>query len=57
MSGSNRSEKEARELETIRALVRAGSDAIARGEFVEIDDSNLEEYLEGLLRHKNEEPR
>jgi hypothetical protein len=57
VSGLSRSEKEARELETIRAHVRAGSNAIARGDFVEIDDINLEEYLEGLLRNKYEEPR
>jgi hypothetical protein len=57
VSGLNRSEKEARELETIRAHVRAGCNAIARGEFVEIDDANLDEYFKGLLRNKYEEPR
>jgi len=35
-------------LEALRALINAGVDATERGEFTEVDDPDLEGYLEGL---------
>jgi antitoxin ParD1/3/4 len=35
-------------LKALRAQVRTGIDALKRGEFVEIDEADLEGYLEGL---------
>jgi antitoxin ParD1/3/4 len=35
-------------LKTLRMRIKAGVDALERGDFTEIADANLEEYLEGL---------
>jgi antitoxin ParD1/3/4 len=35
-------------LKALRAQIKAGTDALERGEFAEIDDADLEGYLEGL---------
>ena len=35
-------------LKALRAQIRAGTDALGRGEFAEIDEADLEEYLEQL---------
>lgn len=35
-------------LKVLRAQIKAGTDALERGEFAEIDDADLEEYLERL---------
>jgi antitoxin ParD1/3/4 len=35
-------------LKALRTQVNAGIDALARGEFVEVDDAELEDYLEDL---------
>lgn len=35
-------------LKVLRAHIKAGADALKRGEFVEIDDAALDDYLEGL---------
>jgi antitoxin ParD1/3/4 len=35
-------------LKALRTHIRAGADALKRGEFVEVDDADLEDYLEGL---------
>jgi antitoxin ParD1/3/4 len=43
-----RRQEDALRLKALRAQIRAGADALRRGEFVEIDDGNLENYLEGL---------
>jgi antitoxin ParD1/3/4 len=42
--------EDALKLKALRLQIRAGSDAIARGDFTEIDDANLEEFLEGVDR-------
>ena len=33
----------------LRALVAAGLDALERGEFTEVDDADLDAFLEGLV--------
>lgn len=35
-------------LEALRALIKEGDNALARGEYVEVADAELERYLEGL---------
>jgi antitoxin ParD1/3/4 len=35
-------------LKALRAQIRAGAEAIKRGEFISVDDAGLESYLEGL---------
>ena len=37
-------------VKVLRAQIRAGTDALERGDFAEIDDVNLEGYLERLTR-------
>jgi len=32
----------------LRMQIKAGIDALDRGDFVEVDDSELDDYLEGL---------
>jgi antitoxin ParD1/3/4 len=35
-------------LKALRAQIKAGVDALERGDFVEVEDADLEGYLEGL---------
>src|SRR6266480_4359246 len=35
-------------LKALRARIKAGTDALDRGDFVEVDDAELDDYLEGL---------
>jgi antitoxin ParD1/3/4 len=35
-------------LKALRMQIKAGMDALERGEFVEVDATNIEDYLEGL---------
>jgi antitoxin ParD1/3/4 len=35
-------------LEALRAQIKAGIDALERGDFTELDDADLESYLERL---------
>ncbi len=35
-------------LNALRAQVKAGTDALERGDFIEVDDADLEIYLERL---------
>jgi len=35
-------------LTALRAQIQAGVDALERGDFIEIEDSDLQAYLEGL---------
>jgi len=35
-------------LKALRAQIKAGTDALERGDFAEIDEADLEEYLERL---------
>jgi antitoxin ParD1/3/4 len=43
-----RRREDALKLKALRMQIKAGVDALQRGEFVEIDESDLEGYLEGL---------
>jgi antitoxin ParD1/3/4 len=40
---------DARKQKALRNSVQAGVDALARGDFIEIEDDALESYLEGLV--------
>ena len=35
-------------LKALRAQIKAGIDALERGQFIELDDADLEKYLERL---------
>jgi antitoxin ParD1/3/4 len=35
-------------LKVLRAHIKAGADALKRGEYVEVDDAGLDDYLESL---------
>jgi len=43
-----RRREDALKLEALRVQIQAGVDALDRGDFIEIDDSDLDAYLEGL---------
>jgi antitoxin ParD1/3/4 len=43
-----RRREDALKLKNLRARVKAGTDALDRGDFVEIDGADLDEYLERL---------
>jgi antitoxin ParD1/3/4 len=43
-----RRREDALKLKALRMQIKAGVDALQRGKFVEIDESDLEGYLEGL---------
>ena len=37
-------------IETLRALIAAGLDALERGDFTEVDDADLDAFLDSLVR-------
>lgn len=41
--------EDALKLKALRMQIKVGTDALERGEFVQIDDTELEDYLEGLI--------
>ncbi|MGH6846016.1 MAG: type II toxin-antitoxin system ParD family antitoxin [Methylocella sp.] len=43
-----RQREDALRLKALRLQVKAGAEALERGEFTEIDDAGLDRYLEGL---------
>ncbi|MBX9828958.1 MAG: type II toxin-antitoxin system ParD family antitoxin [Xanthobacteraceae bacterium] len=43
-----RRREDALKLKALRTQIKAGVDALERGEFVEIDESDLDGYLQGL---------
>jgi antitoxin ParD1/3/4 len=43
-----RRREDALKLKALRLQIKAGADALERGDFVEIDDADLDSYLEGL---------
>jgi antitoxin ParD1/3/4 len=43
-----RRREDALKLKALRAQIKAGVDALDRGDFVEVDDAELDAYLEGL---------
>ena len=44
-------------LKSLRAQIKAGVDALDRGEFVEIDDADLESYFDRLTSPPGKSPR
>jgi antitoxin ParD1/3/4 len=44
-------------LRALRAQIKAGTDAIDRGDFAEVDDADLESYLERLTTAPPRRPR
>ena len=43
-----RRREDALKLKVLRAQLKAGVDALERGDFVDVDDADLETFLEGL---------
>jgi antitoxin ParD1/3/4 len=43
-----RRREDALKLKALRVRIKAGVDALDRGDFVEVDDADLDGYLEGL---------
>jgi antitoxin ParD1/3/4 len=43
-----RRKEDSLKLKILRAQIKAGTDALDRGNFTEVDAADLEEYLEGL---------
>jgi len=43
-----RRREDALKLRALRIHIKAGVDALERGDFIELDDGNLDGYLEGL---------
>ena len=49
-----RRREDALKLKALRAQIKAGFDALDRGDFVEVDDIDLDSYLEGLTTPSGE---
>ena len=47
-----RRQEDALKLETLRTLIRAGANALEKGEFTEIEDSDLVRFLDALASRK-----
>ncbi len=45
-------DQDALKLEALRMLIKAGIDALERGDFVEVDEAGLEDYLERLTAER-----
>lgn len=43
-----RRQEDALKLKVLRSQIKAGADALKRGDFVELDEMEVERYLEGL---------
>lgn len=52
-----RRREDALKLKALRAQIKAGVDALDRGEFVEVDDADLDRYLEGLANYPDKRAR
>jgi antitoxin ParD1/3/4 len=44
-------------LKALRMQIKAGIDAIKRGDFIEIEESKLEDYFEGLIPRRRKRSR
>jgi antitoxin ParD1/3/4 len=44
-------------LKALRAQIKAGIDALDRGDFVEVDDAGLDDYLDGLAAPSDKRAR
>jgi antitoxin ParD1/3/4 len=49
---NQRRQEDALKLRALRAHIKAGAAALERGEFVEVNDTELDAYLEGRTRTK-----
>ena len=47
-AGEQRRAKDTRNLERLRLLIKQGVDAIERGDYVEVNDEDLDAFLDGL---------
>jgi antitoxin ParD1/3/4 len=52
-----RRREDALKLKALRAQIKAGIDALDRGDFVEVDDGELDDYLEGLTAPSDKHAR
>lgn len=52
-----RRREDALKLRALRLHIKAGVDALDRGEFVEVDEADLETYLEGLAAGSGKDAR
>ena len=52
-----RRREDALKLKALRAQIKAGIDALDRGDFVEVDDAELDDYLEGLTAPSDKRAR
>jgi antitoxin ParD1/3/4 len=52
-----RRREDALKLKALRTQIKAGVDALERGEFIEIDEADLDGYLEGLTAAPGKDPR
>ena len=52
-----RRREDALKLKALRVQIKAGVDALDRGDFVEVDDAELDDYLEGLTAPSDKRPR
>ena len=52
-----RRQEDALKLERLRLRIEAGIDDLERGEFVEVDDADLDQYFDGLSGAQEDLPR
>ena len=52
-----RRSEDALKLKALRAQIKAGIDALDRGDFIEVDDAELDDYLEGLAAPSHKRAR
>ena len=52
-----RRREDALKLRALRAQIKAGVDALDRGDFVEVDDADLDGYLKGLTLRSGKRAR
>ena len=52
-----RRRQDALKLKALRSQIKAGADALRRGEFMEIEGTDLDRYLEGLTAATDKEAR
>lgn len=52
-----RRREDALKLKMLRLQIKVGAEALERGEFIEIKDSDLEDYLNGLTASRTTDPR
>jgi antitoxin ParD1/3/4 len=52
-----RRREDALKLKALRLQIKAGVDALERGEFLEVDEADLETYLEGLTTGSGRQSR